>query len=144
MVFTELVVFQRRKCFVQASSKVHRSLGHRRPTRRAPDAGESARFTGIFHASAFSKSDGGTPSDEKKVEAGKRPVKRADSPASGARIVGRRSRDERDTHYHDSMKHLRRMGLQHRLEGSMRRKCGRAKKYALRHEAHAAFGAGCA
>jgi hypothetical protein len=34
--------------------------------------------------------DGGTPSDEKKAEAGKMPVKRADSPASGARIVGRR------------------------------------------------------
>jgi hypothetical protein len=34
--------------------------------------------------------DGGTPSDEKKAEAGKRPVKRADSPASGARLVGRR------------------------------------------------------
>ena len=34
--------------------------------------------------------DGGTPSDEKKAEAGNIPVKRADSPASGARIVGRR------------------------------------------------------
>ena len=41
--------------------------------------------------------DGGTPSDEKKAEAGKLPVKRADSPASGARIVGRRFRDEPDT-----------------------------------------------
>ena len=34
--------------------------------------------------------DGGTPSDEKKAEAGKMPEKRADSPASGARIVGHR------------------------------------------------------
>jgi len=32
---------------------------------------------------------GGTPSDEKKVEAEKTPVKRADSPASSARYVGR-------------------------------------------------------
>ena len=34
--------------------------------------------------------DGGTPSDLEKAEVGKTPVKRADSPASGARIVGRR------------------------------------------------------
>jgi len=31
--------------------------------------------------------DGGTPSDEKKAEAWKMPVKRAESPASGARFV---------------------------------------------------------
>ena len=36
--------------------------------------------------------DSGTPSDGEKAEAGKTPVKRADSPASGARIVGRRTR----------------------------------------------------
>jgi len=31
--------------------------------------------------------DGGTPSDEKQAEAGKMLIKRADSPASGARCV---------------------------------------------------------
>jgi len=33
----------------------------KRPTQRALDAGESARFTGIFHASAFFSSDGVPP-----------------------------------------------------------------------------------
>jgi hypothetical protein len=47
---------------LKASSKESRSQVHRCPTMRAPDAGESARFRGIFSASAFFSSDGGTPS----------------------------------------------------------------------------------
>jgi hypothetical protein len=34
------------------------SYGQKRPTQRALDAGESARFSGIFHASAFFWLDG--------------------------------------------------------------------------------------
>ena len=52
--------------------------------------------------------DGGTPSDEKKAEAGNMPVKRADSPASGARIVGRRWTCERDSFELAFTRHLRR------------------------------------
>ncbi len=37
-------------------------LLHRRPTQRAPDAGESALFSGSFQASAFFHSDGVPPS----------------------------------------------------------------------------------
>ena len=46
-------------------------------------------------------------------------------------------RNELDHDEHDSVKHLRRMGLQRRQEGSMRRKCGRANKEELRRKAHA-------
>jgi hypothetical protein len=51
--------------------------------------------------------DGGKPSERKKAEAEKMPKKRADSPASGARIVGRRYGNELDSQEHDSMKPLR-------------------------------------
>ena len=52
--------------------------------------------------------DGGTPSDEKKAEAWKRPEKRAESPASSARFVGRRNSDEPDSWEQTRTKHLRR------------------------------------
>jgi hypothetical protein len=63
---------------------------------------------------------------------------------SAARCVGRRYRDEPDSEGHAFSKHLRRLGLQLRKEGSRRRNCGRANNNSLRHEAHAAFAAGCA
>ncbi len=56
--------------------------------------------------------DGETPSDEKKAEARKLPVKRADSPASGARFVGRRYGNELDSQEHDSSKQLRQHGFE--------------------------------
>jgi hypothetical protein len=71
----------------QASSKESRSQVHRRPTMRAPDAGESARFTGIFPASACFSLDGVPPS----------------APAQVMRAVGRReeiahgSRESKET-----------------------------------------------
>jgi hypothetical protein len=40
------------------------------------------------------------------------PEKRADSPASSARFVGRRSRDELDSYEHDSTKHLCQHGFE--------------------------------
>ncbi len=52
-------------------------------------------------------------------------------------VLGGDERNEQDCDEHDSIKHLRRMGLQPRQEGSMRRKGGRANKDELRHEAHA-------
>ena len=52
-------------------------------------------------------------------------------------VLGGDERNELDRDEHDSAKHLRRMGLQRRQEGSMRRKCGRAKSNKLHHEAHA-------
>jgi hypothetical protein len=55
---------------------------------------------------------GGTPSNEKKAEAEKMPEKRADSPASSARFVGRRYRDELDSSEHASTKHLRQHGFE--------------------------------
>ena len=64
------------------------------------------------------------------------PVKRADSPASGARIVGRRYRGELDSHEHDSVQHLRQPGFE-RARETRRSKCGRANRDSLRHEAHA-------
>ena len=44
-----------------------RFLSKTRLTQRAPDAGESARFTGIFHASAVFSSDGVPPSAPARV-----------------------------------------------------------------------------
>jgi hypothetical protein len=49
---------------------------------------------------------GGTPSNEKKAEAEKMRKKRADSPASSARIVGRRYRDELDMYEQPITKHF--------------------------------------
>jgi hypothetical protein len=63
MRLTEPFRFQRRKCFLSVYSK--ESCPHRaslRPTMRALDAGESARFSGIFSASAFFSLDGVPPS----------------------------------------------------------------------------------
>jgi hypothetical protein len=47
---------------VSAGSSVAGSLCQRRPTMRAPDAGESARFMSLFPASAWFSSDGVPPS----------------------------------------------------------------------------------
>jgi hypothetical protein len=80
--------------------------------------------------------DGGTPSDEKKAKAGKMPVKRADSPASGARFVGRRYCDELDSQEHDSVKPLRQHGFES-PEKSCAARADEQNKDKLRPEAHA-------
>jgi hypothetical protein len=64
------------------------------------------------------------------------PLKRADSPASSARFVGRRSRDELDSQEHDSAKHLRQHGFES-SEKSCAASADEQRKDSLRHEAHA-------
>jgi hypothetical protein len=64
------------------------------------------------------------------------PLKRADSPASSARFVGRRYRDELDDNEHDAVKHLRQHGFES-SEKSCTAIADEQNQDELRHEAHA-------
>ena len=75
-------------------------------------AGVDFEFVRLTVSVTCAGAEGGTSSDLEKAEAWKMPVQRADSPASSARIVGRRYRDELAHNEHDSGKQLRQHGFE--------------------------------